>query len=96
MAENILQKCVVSDTLQTVANGEFMATDNPRIQVMLDNETNGLLANLALQQKRSVSATAAELIREALELHEDVLLSRHGDKRLAEAKKWIDHKDAWK
>ena len=73
-----------------------MATDNPRIQVMLDQETNGLLANFAAQQQRSVSATAAELIREALELHEDILLSRHADERFASAKKWVGHKDAWK
>ncbi len=75
---------------------EKMATDNPRIQVMLDAETNGLLANLAAQQERSISATAAELIREALELHEDIMLSRHADKRLAVTKKWISHGDAWK
>jgi hypothetical protein len=73
-----------------------MPTDNPRIQVMLDTETNGLLASFAALQKRSVSSTAAELIREALELHEDMLLSKHGDERAASTKKWISHKDAWK
>ena len=73
-----------------------MATDNPRIQVMLDAETNGLLASFAAQQERSISATAAELIREALELHEDVLLSKHADARFKAAKKWISHGEAWK
>ncbi len=73
-----------------------MATDNPRIQVMLDAETNGLLSRFATHQDRSISATAADLIREALELHEDTLLSAHGDKRFCETKKWISHKDAWK
>ncbi len=73
-----------------------MGTDNPRIQVMLDAQTNGLLATLAAQQDRSISATAAELIREALELHEDILLSKHADERFTNAKKWISHKDAWK
>jgi hypothetical protein len=73
-----------------------MATDNPRIQVMLDAETNGLLASFAAQQDRSISATAAELIREALELHEDVLLSKHADERFAQAQKWVQHADAWK
>ena len=73
-----------------------MTTDNPRIQVMLDAETNGLLTNLAAQQDRSISATAAELIREALELHEDILLSKHADNRFAATKKWIGHEDAWK
>lgn len=73
-----------------------MATNNPRIQVMLDAETNGLLGQLAAQQDRSISATAAELIREALELHEDMLLSQHGDTRLKSTKKWVRHDDAWK
>jgi len=73
-----------------------MATDNPRIQVMLDEETNGLLGKLAARQRRSVSSTAAELIREALELHEDILLSRRGDNRFASAQEWVSHKDAWK
>ena len=73
-----------------------MATDNPRIQVMLDVETNSLLVNLAAQQRRSVSSAAAELIREALELHEDILLSRHGDDRFTAAKEWVRHEDAWK
>lgn len=73
-----------------------MPTGNPRIQVMLDAETDGLLASLAAQQERSISATAATLIREALELHEDLLLSKHGDARVAKTKKWVSHADAWK
>lgn len=73
-----------------------MPTDNPRIQVMLDDETNGALVKLAAKQRRSVSSTAADLIREALELHEDIVLSAHGDARFAATKKWVSHKDAWK
>lgn len=73
-----------------------MATDNPRIQVMLDAETNALLTNFAMQRERSISATAADLIREALELHEDILLSKHADDRFTSAQKWLSHEDAWK
>lgn len=73
-----------------------MPTDNPRIQVMLDAETNGLLAHFAMQHNRSISSSAAELIREALELHEDILLSKHADERFENTKKWIKHEDAWK
>lgn len=73
-----------------------MATDNPRIQVMLDEETNALLSTLAGRLHRSISSTAADLIREALELHEDILLSKHGDARFASSKIWIGHEDAWK
>lgn len=73
-----------------------MPTENPRIQVLLDHETNGLLTGLAAQQQRSISSTAADLIREALELHEDMTLSKYGDKRFTSTKKWVSHKDAWK
>ncbi|MFZ5912790.1 MAG: hypothetical protein ACOY17_01070 [Pseudomonadota bacterium] len=73
-----------------------MAADNPRIQVMLDEETNALLSDLAGRQQRSISSTAASLIREALELHEDILLSKHADARYSAAQKWVKHEDAWK
>jgi uncharacterized protein (DUF1778 family) len=73
-----------------------MATENPRIQVMIDAETNSLLTNFAAQQNRSISATAADLIREALELHEDILLSKHADDRFARTTEWVGHDDAWK
>jgi hypothetical protein len=36
------------------------------------------------------------LIREALELHEDILLSAHADKRFSSSTAWIDHDEAWK
>lgn len=73
-----------------------MTTDNPRIQVLLDAQTNGLLAQFAARQDRSISATAAELIREALELHEDCLLSRRGDERFASTAQWVSHDDVWR
>ncbi|MEI7668578.1 MAG: hypothetical protein WCJ33_00660 [Pseudomonadota bacterium] len=66
------------------------------INVKLDIETNGLLASFAAYHNLPVSSVAAELIKEALELEEDVVLSRHGDARLFNAKKWISHEDAWK
>lgn len=72
-----------------------MPTDHPRIQVMLDSETNGLLANFAALQKRSISSTAADLIKEALEIHEDMMLSKHADDRFNSTKKWVSHSDAW-
>lgn len=73
-----------------------MAIDNARIQVMLDAETNRLLTSLAADQQRSISNTAADLIREALEVHEDILLSKHADTRFAKAKKWVNHNNVWK
>ncbi len=73
-----------------------MPTDNPRIQVMLDLETSRLLSRMASQMDRSVSATAADLIREALELHEDAMLSKRGDARMRQTKSWVSHDQVWK
>ena len=72
-----------------------MALDNSAITLTLDPETTQTLASLASQTQQSVSATAAKLIREALELHEDAWLSAHGDKCLAETTEWVSHEDAW-
>jgi predicted transcriptional regulator len=72
-----------------------MPTENPRLQVMLDHETQGLLARLAAAQHRSMSAIAADLIRDALDIQEDHLLSRHGDARLAATQNWVSHDAAW-
>lgn len=73
-----------------------MSTDNPRIQVMLDSNTNKLLKGFATLQNRSISSAAAELIRIALEIHEDVFFSKLADERFTHTKKWIKHEDAWK
>ena len=73
-----------------------MATDKPRIQVLLDEETNGLLASLASEQNRSLSMTAADLIREALELREDRLFSDISNQRIADDDgQRYSHTDAW-
>ena len=60
-----------------------MPTDKPRVQVTLDEESNGLLALLASKHNKSMSAAAADLIREALEMHEDLYLSTITNKRIA-------------
>ena len=73
-----------------------MATENPRIQVMLDKQTTKYLAKLAKKHERSLSSTAADLIREALELHEDIVWSELAEKRSKEIKRWISHEEVWK
>jgi predicted DNA-binding protein len=74
-----------------------MPTDKPRVQVTLDEESNGLLALLAMKHNKSVSATAADLIREALEMHEDLYLSTITNQRILDNAdtKTISHDDAW-
>ncbi len=74
-----------------------MPTQHPRIQVTLDKETSHLLATLAERQQQSMSATASALIRDAIELHEDRLLSDLSNQRIdTDNGVRIAHDDAWK
>lgn len=73
-----------------------MSTKNPRLNLTMDSSDLQIIAKLAKKRKTSLSATAAALIREALEFQEDIYLSKLGDERLAAAKKWYSHEEAWK
>ena len=58
-----------------------MATKNPRINVTFEQATVGLLSQLAQQQKTSVSSLVKELALEALEMREDLYLSKLAQER---------------
>jgi len=73
-----------------------MPTNNPRIQVTLDEKTNGILATISKEKDLSVSATAANLIKDALEMREDIFLSELAETRDNKDTKWVSHDDAWK
>ena len=49
-----------------------MRTNNPRINITLEESTAGLLTSLADQEHKSISSLAKELILEALERREDM------------------------
>lgn len=55
-----------------------------------------LLSQFAARQHKEIPAVAEALIREALELEEDMALSRLADSRLATAEEWVSHEDAWR
>jgi hypothetical protein len=73
-----------------------MTTKHPRLNVTLNPERIGLLSLLAEQEDKSLSAVAAELIEEALELREDIYLSRIANEIDTPDAEWVSHKDAWK
>ncbi|MBU0456034.1 MAG: DUF6290 family protein [Pseudomonadota bacterium] len=73
-----------------------MATICPRLSITVDPERAKILANLAKQNNQSISALAKELIIEALELREDLILSTLAKKRDSKSQKRISHQDAWK
>lgn len=73
-----------------------MPTKNPRINVTFEETTVGLLSHLALQKNKSVSSLVKELTIEALELREDVYLSRLANKLDKDDMKTYSHAEAWK
>lgn len=73
-----------------------MPTLNPRINVTFEPATANLLTQLAHHEHKSVSSLAKELILEALERREDMVLSTLAEVREEKATKRIKHEDAWK
>jgi len=74
-----------------------MATMHPRVNVVLERPLFDALRNLARVDDVSLSMKARDLIREAVEIREDVVLSRIGEGRLRtfDRKKALTHKEVW-
>ena len=74
-----------------------MPTKNPRINVLVEKPTYRVIHSLAAREGVSMSALAQELIREALELREDVGLARLADERevTLDRKVALTHEDVW-
>lgn len=73
-----------------------MPTKNPRLNVVLDNELYEMVEKIAQKEGKSLSVVAKELMEDALEKHEDMLLSEMAMKRESKSKKTISHDKAWK
>ena len=73
-----------------------MPTKNPRLNVVLDEDLYEMVTKIAKQEGKSMSVVAKELMEDALEKHEDLLLSEMAMKREAKSKKTIPHDKAWK
>lgn len=73
-----------------------MPTKNPRLNVVLNKTILQMLSEIAKHEDKSLSVVAQELIVEALDRHEDRLLSGLAMKREAKSKKTVSHDKAWK
>jgi len=73
-----------------------MATKNPRINVTFEEATAGVISVLARQEHKSVSSLVRELALEALEMREDLYLSKVAEKVDVKGAKMHSHEDAWK
>ena len=74
-----------------------MPTKNPRINVALEKPLYSLIEKLAEQRGLSLSMVTRELIREALEIHEDAVLSAIAEERESTFtdRKALTHDEVW-
>ncbi len=75
-----------------------MTTKNPRISVTFDSPILEILGSLSKKEQKSISSIAKELICEALELREDIALSKIAEdsEKRSKRRKTVSHEDAWK
>lgn len=74
-----------------------MPTKNPRLNVVLEPSLYKALGKLADEEGVSLSLAARDLIKEALEIHEDTYwqeVSREREKTFSH-KKSLSHKEVW-
>ncbi|MDD5090497.1 MAG: antitoxin, RHH family protein [Candidatus Wallbacteria bacterium] len=75
-----------------------MPTKNPRLNVVLDSILYSSLTRLASQEGISLSLAARDLIREGLEIHEDLYWQEAARKReeTFSSKTALSHEEVWK
>ena len=73
-----------------------MPSSNPRVNVVLDRELQKNLQLAARKRGKSLSAAAAELLRDALERDEDLFLARLSEHREKTSKRTYSDEQAWK
>lgn len=73
-----------------------MPTKNPRLNIVLSKAILQMLTEIAKKEDKSLSIIAQELIIEALDRHEDLLLSGIAMKREQKCKRTVSHDKAWK
>jgi len=75
-----------------------MATNKPRINVVLDKQIYELIKRLSEEEGTSLSSFVKDLIEEALELREDVALNEIAEERekTFNKSKALSHNEIWK
>ncbi len=73
-----------------------MPSSNPRLNVVLDRELKKDLRVAAKRRGKSLSAMAADLLRDALDRDEDMLLVRLSERRERTSKRTYSDAEAWK
>ena len=73
-------------------------TKNSRINVVLEKSVYSLIEKIAKERGLSLSRVIRNLIREALEIHEDTVLAHVAEEQEATlaGKKTLTHDEVWK
>ena len=91
-----MTRCVISVTL-TVVEVYTMAAKNPRINVVLERPLYNMIERIASKEGISLSLKVRDLVKEALEIEEDISLSLFAEKRektFTKAKS-LKHHEVW-
>jgi len=74
-----------------------MPTKNPRVNIVVEQPLYTVMQDLAASEGISMSTLARDLIREAIDIREDVALAGLADSRMKtfNRKKALSHKDVW-
>jgi hypothetical protein len=74
-----------------------MPTKNPRVNIVVEPPLYSAMQDLATSEGVSMSTVARDLIREAIDLREDVALAELADTRIKtfDKKKVLKHEDVW-
>ncbi len=75
-----------------------MPTKNPRVNIVVEPLLYSVMHDLATNEGVSMSTLARDLIREAINLREDVALAAFADTRMKsfDRKAALAHEDVWK
>ena len=76
----------------------IVPTKKPRVNIVVEPPLYSAMHDIATREGVSMSSLARDLIREAIELREDVALADFADARMNtfDRKKALSHDDVWK
>ncbi len=74
-----------------------MATVKKRINISVPRETEKMIESLARRDQVPQATKARDLLERALEIEEDVILSREADSRASEKRiRWLSASQVWR
>jgi antitoxin component of RelBE/YafQ-DinJ toxin-antitoxin module len=73
-----------------------MPTLKQRLNITTDRATRSILERIAKRDNVPLATKAAQLLRNALELEEDIALANIANERFLKGGKFIPHELAWK